>query len=68
MAKYYETLRLEQTGTVLFATIDAPPKNMLGPELVRDLVSLIEPWTRASRTRSLSLRALTLTTSSHMST
>ena len=42
MAKYYETLRLEQTGTVLFATIDAPPMNMLGPELVRDLVSLIE--------------------------
>ena len=42
MAKFYETLRLEQTGTVLFATIDAPPMNMLGPELVRDLVSLIE--------------------------
>ena len=68
MATNYKALRLEETWTVLFATIDAPPKNMLGPELVRDLVSLIEPWTRASRTRSLSLRALTLTTSSHMST
>jgi len=42
MATNYETLRLEETGTVLFATIDAPPMNMLGPELVRDLVSLIE--------------------------
>jgi enoyl-CoA hydratase/carnithine racemase len=27
---------------VLFATINAPPMNLLGPELVRDLVSLIE--------------------------
>jgi enoyl-CoA hydratase/carnithine racemase len=26
---------------VLFAEIDAPPMNLLGPELVRDLVSLI---------------------------
>jgi enoyl-CoA hydratase/carnithine racemase len=42
MARNYETLRLEETGTVLFATIDAPPMIMLGPELVRDLVSLIE--------------------------
>ena len=30
------------TLIVLFVTIDAPPMNLLGPELVRDLVSLIE--------------------------
>jgi len=37
-----ETLVLRQEGPVLFATIDAPPMNLLGPELVRDLVSLIQ--------------------------
>src|SRR5262249_11991648 len=29
-------------GGVLFATLAAPPMNLLGPELVRDLVSLIQ--------------------------
>ncbi|HTG52974.1 MAG TPA: hypothetical protein VMA33_08960 [Candidatus Tectomicrobia bacterium] len=29
-------------GAVLFAEIAAPPMNLLGPELVRDLVSLIQ--------------------------
>ncbi|QJU59965.1 enoyl-CoA hydratase/isomerase family protein [Sphingomonas sp. AP4-R1] len=38
----YQTLRLEAQGAVLFVTIDAPPMNLIGPELVRDLVSLIE--------------------------
>ena len=38
----YDTLRLEARGAVLTATINAPPMNLLGPELVRDLVSLIE--------------------------
>jgi enoyl-CoA hydratase/carnithine racemase len=37
-----ETLRLEQDRGVLFATIAAPPMNLLGPELVRDLVALIQ--------------------------
>ncbi|MEH3116382.1 MAG: enoyl-CoA hydratase/isomerase family protein [Methylorubrum populi] len=46
MAAGYETLKLEQRGAVLFATIDAPPMNMLGPELVRDLVSLIQTLDR----------------------
>ena len=36
-----ETLRVTRDGAVLFVTIDAPPMNLLGPELVRDLVSLI---------------------------
>ena len=37
-----ETLHLRQDGGVLFAEISAPPMNLLGPELVRDLVSLIQ--------------------------
>ena len=37
-----ETLRLRREGAVLFADIGAPPMNLLGPELVRDLVLLIE--------------------------
>jgi enoyl-CoA hydratase/carnithine racemase len=37
-----ETLTVHQEGAVLRAEIDAPPMNLLGPELVRDLVSLIQ--------------------------
>src|ERR1700712_483539 len=37
-----ETLRVRQEGADVFAEIAAPPMNLLGPELVRDLVSLIE--------------------------
>ena len=37
-----ETLGVRQDGAVLFAEIAAPPMNLLGPELVRDLVSLIQ--------------------------
>jgi enoyl-CoA hydratase/carnithine racemase len=37
-----QTLHLRAEGAVLFAEIDAPPMNLLGPELVRDLVSLIQ--------------------------
>jgi enoyl-CoA hydratase/carnithine racemase len=37
-----ETLNLRTEGAVLFAEISAPPMNLLGPELVRDLVSLIQ--------------------------
>jgi enoyl-CoA hydratase/carnithine racemase len=38
----FETLSLRTEGSVLFAEIAAPPMNLLGPELVRDLVSLIQ--------------------------
>ena len=38
----FETLKVRQEGAVLFADIAAPPMNLLGPELVRDLVSLIQ--------------------------
>src|SRR5262245_42971256 len=37
-----ETLAVQKEGAVLFAEIKAPPMNLLGPELVRDLVSLIQ--------------------------
>src|SRR5262245_44869937 len=38
----FETLAVQEEGAVLFATIAAPPMNLLGLELVRDLVSLIQ--------------------------
>jgi enoyl-CoA hydratase/carnithine racemase len=41
-ALVFETLRVRKEGAVLFAEIAAPPMNLLGPELVRDLVSLIQ--------------------------
>ncbi len=38
----FETISARKDGAVLFAEILAPPMNLLGPELVRDLVSLIQ--------------------------
>jgi len=38
----FETLKVSQEGAVLFAEIAAPPMNLMGPALVRDLVSLIQ--------------------------
>jgi enoyl-CoA hydratase/carnithine racemase len=38
----FDTLKVRKEGAVLFADIAAPPMNLLGPELVRDLVSLIQ--------------------------
>ena len=38
----FETLKVRKEGGVLFVEISAPPMNLLGPELVRDLVSLIQ--------------------------
>jgi enoyl-CoA hydratase/carnithine racemase len=38
----FETLKVSKEGAVLFAEIAAPPMNLLGPALVRDLVSLIQ--------------------------
>jgi len=39
----FETLTVHKEGGVLLAEIAAPPMNLLGSELVRDLVSLIQP-------------------------
>jgi len=38
----FETLTVRREEAVLFASIAAPPMNLLGPDLVRDLVSLIQ--------------------------
>src|SRR5580704_13054191 len=38
----FDTLRVSQEGAILFVEIAAPPMNLMGPELVRDLVSLIQ--------------------------
>ena len=37
-AMVFETLKVRKEGAVLFAAIAAPPMNLLGPALVRDLV------------------------------
>jgi len=38
----FEKLNVTREGAVLFAVINAPPMNLEGPELIRDLVSLIQ--------------------------
>ena len=38
----FEKLTVTEDGTVLFVEIDAPPMNLMGPELIRDLISLIQ--------------------------
>jgi enoyl-CoA hydratase/carnithine racemase len=42
----FETLTVRNEGAVLFVAIAAPPMNLLGPELVRDLVAFIQ-WAEA---------------------
>jgi len=37
-----KTIKVRQEGAVLFAEMSSPPMNLLGPELVRDLVALIQ--------------------------
>src|SRR6266700_3001825 len=42
MSLTYRTLRVARSGEgVLGVVIDAPPMNLIGPELVRDLVALL---------------------------
>jgi len=38
----FETFNVSREGQVLFVEISAPPMNLEGPELIRDLVSLIQ--------------------------
>src|SRR5579884_12015 len=42
IAPVFETLKIADEGAVLLVEITAPPMNLLGPPLVRDLVSLIQ--------------------------
>ena len=42
MTQMYRTLRVARIDEgVLSVVIDAPPMNLIGPELVRDLVTLL---------------------------
>jgi enoyl-CoA hydratase/carnithine racemase len=38
----FQTIAVNREEAVLFAEIAAPPLNLLGPEQIRDLVSLIQ--------------------------
>jgi enoyl-CoA hydratase/carnithine racemase len=38
----FETLKVQVDGAILLVEIEAPPMNLLGPELVRDVVALIQ--------------------------
>jgi enoyl-CoA hydratase/carnithine racemase len=46
MTASYETIRTRLDGAVLTATFNAPPINLIGPEVVRDLVALLEELSR----------------------
>ena len=61
----FKTLNVNREGAVLFVEIAAPPMNLLGPELVRDLVSLIQQAEadagrvgRSDRTASLTMHSV----------
>src|ERR1700745_513983 len=52
MAQEYRTLRVVPSDEgVLSVVIDAPPMNLIGPELVRDLVSLLGELESGQQTR-----------------
>jgi hypothetical protein len=42
LAQDFETIKVRREGAVLFADLSAPPMNLLGTEMVRDLVALIQ--------------------------
>ncbi|WP_392971970.1 enoyl-CoA hydratase/isomerase family protein [Streptomyces sp. LN245] len=42
MTTSYETIKTRLDGTVLSATFSAPPMNLIGVEVVRDLVAMLE--------------------------
>ena len=54
----FETLHLSEEGAVLFADIAAPPMNLLGPALVRDLVSLFQQAEADGTVRVLVFRSV----------
>ena len=53
----FETLKVRKEGAVLFADISAPPMNLLGPAMVRDLVSLIQHAEADSEAKVLVFRS-----------
>jgi enoyl-CoA hydratase/carnithine racemase len=58
MTQTYRTLRVARTGEgVLSVRIDAPPMNLIGPELVRDLVTLLTEVESDEKTRVIVLES-----------
>jgi enoyl-CoA hydratase/carnithine racemase len=58
MTQEYRTLRVAPTGKgVLGVVMDAPPMNLIGPELVRDLVSLFGELESGRETRVVVLES-----------
>src|SRR5215472_12142120 len=53
----FETLKVSREGAVLFVEIAVPPMNLLGPELVRDLVALIQQAEADSAVKVLVFRS-----------
>src|SRR5215813_1209247 len=53
----FETLKVRKESAVLFADISAPPMNLLGPAMVRDLVSLIQHAEAGSEAKVLVFRS-----------
>ncbi|MGC5567914.1 enoyl-CoA hydratase/isomerase family protein [Streptomyces sp. FR-108] len=51
MTASYETIHTRLDGHVLYATFHAPPINLIGPELVRDLVGLLQELSRPDAPR-----------------
>jgi enoyl-CoA hydratase/carnithine racemase len=59
--KEFDTLKVRNDDGVLFVKIDAPPMNLNGPELIRDLVSLIQQAEADDQFKYSCSRALTPT-------
>jgi enoyl-CoA hydratase/carnithine racemase len=58
MTQVYRTLRVAPSDRgVLGVVIDAPPMNLIGPELVRDLVSLLSALESGQETRVVVLES-----------
>src|SRR6195256_4754802 len=53
----FETLKIRREGSILFVEIDAPPMNVMGPELIRDLISLIQTAEADNNIRILVFRS-----------
>ena len=58
MVQMYRTLRVTESDEgVLSVVIDAPPMNLIGPELVRDLVRLLGEVESGQETRVVVLES-----------
>ncbi|MEU3461262.1 enoyl-CoA hydratase/isomerase family protein [Streptomyces sp. NPDC006733] len=51
MTSSYDTITTRLDGRVLYATFSAPPINLIGPEVVRDLVQLLDDLTQPGAAR-----------------